>query len=81
MVAVAVSLVFALALPIAPLARLTSGITLAVFALANLALLRIQRRDPRPADVPAIPVWVPAVGALVSTGLLSFEILRLLTSP
>jgi amino acid transporter len=76
--AVAVSLVFALALPIAPLARLTSGITLAVFALANLALLRIQSRDPRPAGVPRIPTWVPAAGALVSVGLLVFEILRLL---
>jgi amino acid transporter len=69
--AVAVSLVFALALPIAPLARLTAGITLAVFALANLALVRIQIRDPRPAGVPRIPTWVPAAGALVSAGLLA----------
>ena len=72
-----VSLVFALALPIAPLARLTSGITLAVFALANFSLLRIQMRDPAPEGIIQVPRWVPAVGAVTSAGFLVLEIARL----
>jgi len=75
-VSVAAALVLAIALPIDSLARLTSGVTLAVFALVNLALLRIRRRDPRPPGVPAMPGWVPAAGAVVSTGFLIFEVAR-----
>jgi amino acid transporter len=51
-------------------------VTLVVFALANLALLRIQRREPAPPDVPRLPSWVPALGALVSLGFLVFEVVR-----
>ena len=75
-IAVAGALVFALLLPIGALARLTSGVTLGVFALANLALLRIRVRDPRPEGVVQIPAWIPATGALVSSGFLVFEIAR-----
>lgn len=76
-VAVALALALALALPIAPLARLTSGLTLLVFALANLALVRIQRREPAPAGAPRVPRWVPMAGAAVSAGFLVLEIVRL----
>jgi amino acid transporter len=42
----AVILTLAVALPIVPLAQATSALTLAIFALVNLALWRIKRRDP-----------------------------------
>lgn len=76
-VAVVLSMLAALTLPIAPLARLTSFVTLSVFALTNVALLRIKRQGPGPADAPAIPVIVPMLGAIVSTGFLILEILRI----
>lgn len=71
--------VFALALPIAPLARLTSTITLAVFALANLALLRIQATTPAPEGAVRVPRVVPALGGVTSIGFLGLEIVRILS--
>ncbi len=76
-VTVGVALLFALTLPIADLARLTSGVTLAVFALANASLLRIQLRDPAPEGILRVPRWLPVVGAVTSAGFLMFELLRL----
>ncbi len=78
-VSVLIALAFALALPIAPLARLTSGVTLGVFALANVALLRIQRQGPAPEGAPRVPAWVPALGALVSIAFLALEVVRMAT--
>ena len=45
LVAAALVLLFALALPIEDLARVTSLLTLAIFVLVNLALWRIKRRE------------------------------------
>ena len=62
---VAVILALALALPLGHLADLTSRITLLMFAIINLALVRIKLRDrgrepPRTAYV--APLWVPCAG-------------------
>ena len=59
---------FAIALPITPLAQATSAITLVIFALVNLALWQVKRREPRPAGLVVFPLWVPMVGFLVSAG-------------
>lgn len=64
--------VLALAFPLDQLAAITSRITLTTFALANLALVVLKRRDPAPAGVLAIPVFVPWVGAALSFGFALF---------
>lgn len=64
-VAVAIVLFFSLLLPIAQLADLSARITLAMFALINLALLRIKlREDPNPKGEFRCPRWVPLAGFL-----------------
>jgi basic amino acid/polyamine antiporter, APA family len=53
----------ALFVPLTQLAEGTSLATLAVFALVNLALLRLRYRGVR-SDNPhvTVPVWIPAIG-------------------
>ena len=70
-------LVLALWLPLVTLAKATSFIVLIVFALINLALVRIKRRDPRPAGVRIFPLWVPLGGFLFSGGFVLFELVQL----
>ncbi|MDH3687222.1 MAG: APC family permease [Myxococcales bacterium] len=72
--ATAVALVLALALPLEQLAAVTSGITLVTFALANLALVALKRRDPHPKGVRTVPGWIPVVGFVVSVGFVGFEL-------
>jgi len=67
--------VLTLAFALAPLARTTALITLSVFALVNLSLWRIHRRDPTP-SVTHVPRWAPPLGLLVSVAFLAFELLR-----
>ncbi|MDX5350814.1 MAG: amino acid permease, partial [Paracoccaceae bacterium] len=65
------TLVLALLFPIIQLAELTSGITLAVFALVCLALARIRSRGtPAPEGTFLVYRWVPMAGALACIGLL-----------
>jgi len=73
------ALVLALALTgrLAPLAEMTSVTMLVVFALVNLALWRIKRRDPGPPGVRALPLWVPVAGFLVSVGFVLGEAVQL----
>ncbi len=59
-------LILALAFPLAPLARVTSVITLIIFTLVNLSLWRLKRRAPAPAGVWTVAPWIPIVGFLVS---------------
>ncbi|MDH3738865.1 MAG: amino acid permease, partial [Alphaproteobacteria bacterium] len=59
-------LMFALALPLENLARLTSLLVLAVFAIVNLALVVLKMRRPAPAEALTVPLWVPVVGFIVS---------------
>ena len=66
----AVVLVLALAAPMTTLAEATSAITLSIFALVNVALLRIKHRgDVAPGGTFLVPTWVPMAGAACSVGL------------
>jgi basic amino acid/polyamine antiporter, APA family len=65
--------VFALALPLVTLAKLTSFIVLTVFVLVNLSLIRIKRRAPAPAGVTRYPPWIPWGGMVLSLLLLAFQ--------
>lgn len=76
---VLVMLLFALFVPIEALAETTALITLAVFAVANLALLAIKRRDPPPHEGVVIPRWVPVAGFLVSASFLVLEVINRLS--
>ncbi len=58
------------------LARITSLVTLTVFVMVDAALVRIKLRVPAPEGVRTVPLWVPAVGAVVSAGFLGLELLR-----
>ncbi len=68
-------LIFALWLPLVTLAQATSLIALIVFALVNLALFRVKRRDAfAPADVFTVPRWVPLLGLIVSAAFALFQV-------
>jgi basic amino acid/polyamine antiporter, APA family len=68
-------LALALAVPLAGLADLASIGTLIIFIVINIALVVIKRRDALPPPgVFVCPLWVPAVGALSSAGLLAVDI-------
>ena len=67
-------LAMALLLPVEMLARITSLLLLAVFALVNLALLRIRRRpDPAYAGF-TVPAWVPLGGSLSAAAFLGYQL-------
>ena len=71
--ALIVASVYALAMffPLGALAEWTSRITLVVFALVNLALVRIKLRgDPPPPGVVVQPLAVPLVGVIVCVAFL-----------
>ena len=63
-------LVLALLLPLVSLAKLTSAMVLVVFALVNLALIRIKRLGPALERAWTVPAWVPWLGAAASIGVL-----------
>ncbi len=59
----AIVLAFALMLPIAELADLSSRLILIVFALVNAALILIKGQETSPpAGLFSVPLWVPAAG-------------------
>jgi amino acid transporter len=65
------ALIFLLTLvvPFIQLAEATSVATLTIFALVNLALIRIRLRDGRGPHFSA-PLWMPVAGLLTSIGLI-----------
>lgn len=70
-IGVAAILVMALAVPLVGLADLTSRLTLAIFAIVNVALIRIKLRgDPVPQGAFTCALWVPFAGLLSSLALL-----------
>ena len=71
--------VLALGFPIEGLARVTSGLTLAIFALVNLALWRLKRRGPPPAGTFAVPRALPLLGAVASLVFLGAALLQALS--
>jgi amino acid transporter len=75
----AVVMVFALWLPLAQLAEVTSLITLTVFSLVNLALWSLKSRsDQVEGAVWSAPSWVPQVGFIVSAGMLLYGLIHLI---
>jgi amino acid transporter len=72
-VTVVVVLALALWLPVGTLAQITSLIVLLVFAVMHLALLRLKISDPRPGGVNVIPPAWPAIGLLLTLGLILFR--------
>lgn len=73
----AATLVLALALPLVSLAKATSAAILVVFALINLALVRIKRRAAAPTGVHSYPLAVPVTGFVLSLLLLGFQVAEL----
>ena len=64
---------FALLLPLLSLAKLTSFISLSIFSLINLALVRIKWRGPRSSGL-NVPLWVPVCGFVFSLVFLGYQI-------
>ncbi len=71
-------LLLSLGLSLETLAEATALITLAVFAMVCLALLRIRARAGGDDEGFTVPLWVPVLGGLVSLALLVLEAVRLL---
>jgi amino acid transporter len=73
---VAIILILALAFPIGGLAVMTSRVTLTIFSLVNLALLRIKlREEVSPTGIFTVGLWVPVVGLALSILLLVHDVL------
>ncbi len=71
-------LALALWLPLVTLAQVTSYVILVVFAIINLALVRIKRRTPRPAAIRVYPLWVPLAGFVTTTAFVAYQSIELL---
>lgn len=71
-------LLMALLLPVESLARVTSLLLLVVFALVNLALLKIQRKPAQSYTGFSVPGWIPLGGFLSSSALLAYQTLAFL---
>lgn len=66
----------AVALDVAPLARLTSAVTLTIFVTINVALIAIKRQD-GPTSTFEVPTLVPHLGIVASVLMLGTEVSRL----
>ena len=75
----ALILTLALSFELLSLAQLTSLITLTVFALVNLALVRIKLRGNKSDPDSFVPLWVPVMGGVVSGGFAVFQLVELMT--
>ncbi len=71
--AVIAVLILALWLPLVTLAQVTSFITLAIFAMVNLALIRLKLRTPSVPGTVHYPLWVPIMGATLSIIFLTIQ--------
>lgn len=73
-VIVAVTFLLTLLVPFIELAKATSIATLVIFALVNLALIRIRLRDGFGAHL-RVPMWMPIAGLLTSIGMIASVVL------
>ncbi len=76
---VAIILIFTLLLPLVSLARLTSFITLLIFATINLSLIRIKIRSRLAQKTFTVPLPVPILGLLTSSGLVLYQAVSMFT--
>jgi amino acid transporter len=76
------AVIFAVALlfPLETLARIASLVTLLIFAIVNLALLRLHGRDSAGVRTPHLPSAVPLAGLVLSLALAGFQIAAFLGS-
>ena len=65
-------LIFALLLPLLSLAKMTSYITLTVFALVNLSLWRVKIKQGKTKGM-QVPIWIPVFGFISCFALLIFQ--------
>jgi APA family basic amino acid/polyamine antiporter len=70
-VAGSIVLVTALLLPFNQLLALANALTLGIFAAVDLALWRIQRKQPAGEGIFTVPSWVPLAGATLSLGMIA----------
>jgi len=71
---VGIILLLALAFPIEGLAEMTSRVTLTIFSLVNLALLRLKLREvSAPDGIFTVRLWVPVAGLIASLSLLAHD--------
>ncbi len=78
LIIIGVILALSLLLPLLSLAKITSFITLVVFALINLALWRIKRIHGRGPAL-NLPLWVPICGFVFCSGFIGFQAYQLIT--
>lgn len=79
MLAVAMVLAFALLLPLEHLADLTSRLAILLFAVVNLALMRIKAREKTPpVGIYIAPKWLPRTAFVCCLVLLAMDIVRLI---
>ena len=71
---VALMITFALILPMVTLAEMTSYIVLMVFAMVNLALIKIKREQPKPEGIRVFPLWLPSLGFITTMTFLLIEL-------
>ena len=69
-------LFFAIILPMVTLAEMTSFLILIVFALINLALIRIKQKKPQPEGVRVFPLWIPRLGFVTALLFLILNVIR-----
>ena len=72
------ALLFALYLPLLDLVKLSSLITLFVFALINFSLWRLKVREPTVKDTFTIPCWIPVVGFFSSSSFALYQLFHIL---
>jgi len=66
---------FALWLPLLSLAKLTSFISLSIFIVINLSLVRIKRRGLSSPGI-TVPLWIPVCGFLFSLAFVIYQLSR-----
>lgn len=71
-------LLLAVSLPLQQLADITAHLTLVVFALVNLSLVRIKARDAGRGDIFTVPAWVPWAGLASCIAVIAADIGRML---
>jgi len=71
-------LVLALGFPLVTLAQVTSFIILLIFALVNLALLKVKFTLARPKEIFCYPIYIPVIGFLLCLGVVTLQIISTL---